>query len=67
MQDLDLNKYAGTIAHVFEQIAVIYGPLKSDAAMGSDWSKVATNLLTTLDADTCAEVIQVARTIEETQ
>lgn len=58
-----LDNYASTIEAVFKRLVVLY----KDGADSGDWMDEAANILTILDADTCAEIIETAKKQVELQ
>ncbi len=55
----NLNDYADTIRLVFTNLAKIY-----DDGSGDSGNDIACNISRILDADTCGEIIETARKIE---
>ena len=60
-----LDQYASTIQKVFERIAVLYGSHPGPSILEAD--TCVCNILTMLDADVCAEIIQTAKQIADKQ
>lgn len=60
---MSLDTYASTIEAVFKRLVVLY----RDGADSGDWMDEAGNILSILDADTCAEIIETAKKQAELQ
>lgn len=60
---LSLDNYASTIETVFRRLVVLY----KDGADSGDWMDEAANILSILDADTCAEIIATAKAKADSQ
>lgn len=57
----NLNDYASTIRLVFEKAAALWGQ------QPSEWFAARKEILALLDPDVCAEVIETARRVEQTE